>query len=114
MAMKMRLTQKMAQRMALTPQMKQSIHILQLPLLELRTYLSQQLEENPTLEALSQPERRDAVSDERIHNIIEQSERYKGATESIFNAGYGQEELQKKQDYRERLGNYTNLKRAAV
>ena len=82
---------------------KQSIHILQLPLLELRTYLSQQLEENPTLEALSQPERRDAVSDERIHNIIEQSERYKGATESIFIAGYGQEELQKKQDYRESL-----------
>lgn len=48
--MKIRLTQKMAQKMALTLQMRQSIHILQLPLLELKTYLEQQMQENPILE----------------------------------------------------------------
>ncbi|MBN2121194.1 MAG: RNA polymerase factor sigma-54 [Candidatus Omnitrophica bacterium] len=48
--MQIRQTQKLTQTLSLTPQMKQSLHILQLPLLELKDYLESQLEENLVLE----------------------------------------------------------------
>ena len=102
MAMKMRLTQKMVQKMALTPQMRQSIHILQLPLLELRDYLKQQVEENPTLEVERDSENKDSIADEKIKSIIEQDEQYRRDSQDYFNAGYSQEEMQKR-NYRETL-----------
>ena len=49
--MEIRQIQKLSQVLALTPQMKQSLQILQLPLLELKAYLESQLEENPVLES---------------------------------------------------------------
>lgn len=103
MAIKMQLTQKMAQKMALTPQMRQSIHILQLPLLELRGYLEQQIEENPTLEDERELEPKDTISDERITKVIEQTEEYGTDYETFFNAGFSREELQKKRDSQETL-----------
>lgn len=41
---------KLGQQLTMTPQLKQAIHILQLPRLELEQYLRQQMAENPVLE----------------------------------------------------------------
>ena len=43
---------KQTQRISLTPKMRQSIHLLQLPAIELRTFLEHQIVENPLLEIL--------------------------------------------------------------
>ena len=50
MALEIRLTQKIAHQLTLTPQLKTSIDILQLPLLELAARIQQELAENPVLE----------------------------------------------------------------
>ncbi|MCD5401729.1 hypothetical protein LR013_03965, partial [candidate division NPL-UPA2 bacterium] len=50
MAVKLSLEQKQAQALVLSPQMQQAIYLLQLPLLELRQFLQQQLVQNPVLE----------------------------------------------------------------
>ena len=47
----MKLEQKVTLQQKLTPQLIQSLHLLQLPTLELEQYIKQQLETNPTLEA---------------------------------------------------------------
>lgn len=98
MAIKMKLTQKMAQKMALTPQMRQALHILQLPLLELKTHLKQQMEENPLLEDTI-----DSTSNEEIDRLIELTSKDQQGFEDYFNPGYSQEEMREKQDYRESL-----------
>jgi len=103
MVMKLRLTQKMAQRMALTPQMRQSIHILQLPLLELKSYLEQQMEENPILEDSQESEFKENVSDKEIQKLIELSSQDRKDSEDYFNTGYSEEEIKEKQNYRESL-----------
>ncbi len=48
--MRLRQDQKLKLKLALTPQMKQSLSLLQMPIIELRTYLEQEVEENPLLE----------------------------------------------------------------
>ena len=48
--MDLRQTQKFVQKLALTPQMKQSLRILQMPLLELKDYIEKEMEENPVIE----------------------------------------------------------------
>ena len=45
--MKLHQEQKLIQKLTLTPQMKQSLHILQLPMVELKEYVEQEIEENP-------------------------------------------------------------------
>ncbi|MCD5397432.1 RNA polymerase factor sigma-54 [candidate division NPL-UPA2 bacterium] len=50
MAVKLSLEQKQVQTLVLSPQMQQAIYLLQLPLLELRQFLQQQLVQNPVLE----------------------------------------------------------------
>ena len=50
MAFKLSLEQKQTQALILSPQMQQAIHLLQLPLLELKQFLQQQLVQNPILE----------------------------------------------------------------
>jgi len=45
-----RIEQKQTQQLILTPQMKLAIHLLQLPLIELNTFLEEQIVENPVLE----------------------------------------------------------------
>lgn len=103
MGMKIRLTQKMAQRMALTPQMRQSMHILQLPLLELKSYLEQQLEENPILDDGQESEFKENISDREMQKLIELSSQDRKDSEDYFNAGYSQEEIKEKHNYRESL-----------
>ncbi len=56
MAVQLKLTQKQIQKLALTPQMRLAIHLLQLPLLELRTVLEKEMVENPVLEELGKTE----------------------------------------------------------
>lgn len=46
-------TQRQEQRLALTPQVRLGLHILQLPLPELRQFVEQQVQENPVLEEAS-------------------------------------------------------------
>jgi len=48
--LRLELAQKQTQKLVLTPKMQQAMHMLQLPLLELETYLEQELVENPVLE----------------------------------------------------------------
>lgn len=48
--MEQRLEQKQTQRLSLSPQMQQAMYLLQLPLMELRQFLQQQLIQNPILE----------------------------------------------------------------
>lgn len=102
--MKIRLSQKLAQKMALTPQMRQSIHILQLPLFELKAYLEQQIEENPAIEDLPQEselkERAQDLEIERLTDLIDQDRK---DFEDGFDAGHSQQELRKKQSYQESL-----------
>ena len=52
MAFRLELVQKQTQKLVLTPKMQQAMHMLQLPLLELETYLHQELVENPVLEEI--------------------------------------------------------------
>ena len=50
MAMQLKLQQKLAQQLVMTPQLQQAIKLLQLSHLEMAEVLQQELEENPTLE----------------------------------------------------------------
>ena len=60
---KLSLEQKAVQTLVLSPQMQQAIHLLQLPLLELRQFLQQQLLQNPVLE-LEEVENKEPTSSE--------------------------------------------------
>ena len=97
--MEIRQIQKLSQVLALTPQMKQSLQILQLPLLELRAYLESQLEENPVLESedLSLADET-GIPKESLDKLIEHKEDL-----SSFSSQESHEELQKKRDYKESL-----------
>lgn len=53
MGYELELVQKQQQKLILTPKMQQAMHMLQLPLLELETYLRQELVENPVLEEVA-------------------------------------------------------------
>ena len=56
MAFRQELAQKQFQKMVLSPQMQQALHILQLPLMELRQTVQQELIQNPALEEVQQKE----------------------------------------------------------
>ncbi len=56
MALRTQQSQQLSTRIAITPQLRQSIYILQLPILELKQYVERQLEENPMLEVEARQE----------------------------------------------------------
>ncbi len=66
MGLRLELAQKQTQKLVLTPKMQQAMHMLQLPLLELETYLRQQLVENPVLEELPPSEDGQGLPDEEV------------------------------------------------
>ncbi|MFH1678278.1 MAG: RNA polymerase factor sigma-54 [Candidatus Omnitrophota bacterium] len=105
MALKMKMSQKLTQKMALTPQMRQSIHILQLPVIELRDYLEQQIELNPALEDEREITPKESITDETITRLIERSEESKNNQEEYLGSGLTQsrEETQKRQSFRESI-----------
>lgn len=92
----MKLRQKLSLSLTLTPQMKQSLHILQLPLLELAGFVQAELEENPTLERDDSKE--DAALHDKMERLIERDDDIAGDfSDSTI------KDLQKKRDYRESL-----------
>ncbi len=95
--MKLRQSQKLTQTLSLTPQMKQSLHVLQLPLIELKEYIEAESSENPVLETetVYEPEL-DIIK--QIENVFK---RQKDWTE--YPLGSSHEDVQKKRDYRESL-----------
>jgi len=93
--MEIRQTQKLSQALALTPQMKQSLLILQLPLLELRNHLESQLEDNPVLEY---EEAAGEMHNESLDRLIEAKE-----TSSLPSPGESREDIRRKHDYKETL-----------
>lgn len=97
--MEIKQTQQLTQVLALTPQMKQSLRILQLPLMELRQYLEVQMQENPLLDYEDPAEDMDFLR-ERIERFIESSEQ--GQTPGPRVAP-SLEDLEKKRSYRETL-----------
>ena len=62
MAIEQGLFQKQSQRMVISPRMQQALHILQLPLMELRQLIQQELVENPVIEEV--PEEADIQNQE--------------------------------------------------
>ena len=95
--MDIRQSQKLSQKLTLTPQMRQSLRILELPLLELKSYIEIQVEENPTLKC-EDAAGEDSLFNEKIEKLIEQG---KGPGDSDI--GHTPDEITKKRDYRESL-----------
>jgi RNA polymerase sigma-54 factor len=75
--------QKQTQKLIMSPQMQQAIHLLQLPLMELNTLIEQEMVENPILEETSQEEA----------NSSEQTESTENNDEEILPATEGDSEL---------------------
>ena len=100
--MNIKQTQKLTQRMALTPQMKQSIHILALPILELKNYLENQMEKNPILEReKTNQSTEEPLSEDSIKAILGLSE---ATRDTHYNSqDYSSEEIKEKKHYRESL-----------
>ncbi len=95
--MDIRQSQKLSQKLTLTPQMRQSLRILELPLLELKSYIEIQVEENPVLKR-EDTAGEDSFSNEKIEKLIEQG---KGPGDPPLNQA--SEEISKKRDYKESL-----------
>ena len=67
-----RQTLRAVQKLALTPQMHQSLHILQLPAMELRNLITQELELNPMLEEVEiqeEPEETSSAAGEKFEEL---------------------------------------------
>jgi len=99
--MEIKQTQKLTQKLAITPQMKQSLHVLQLPILELKNYLENEIEENPVIESQTSQEGTEELTASEKINILEELPK-----EDIYQdypVGDDAQQLQKQRDYRESL-----------
>jgi RNA polymerase sigma-54 factor len=77
MAIEQGLFQKQSQRMVISPRMQQALHILQLPLMELRQLIQQELVENPVIEEVPEEadiENQENNGDDDSRSIIEEME----------------------------------------
>lgn len=95
--MELKQTQKFSQVLSLTPLMRQSLQILQLPLLELKGYVDTQMEENPVLEYSSPAEQTQPV-EETIEQLMEMPDNYSESLQSPAN-----EDDDKKRNYQDSL-----------
>ena len=83
MALEIRQTQKQLQKLRLTPQMQQSLHVLQLTTQELRTLITQELENNPLLEEMEDPpsdEEKEASEEalpSELQSLVEEDENWR-------------------------------------
>ncbi len=108
MVLRQNLSLKFAQRLVLTPRMRQALYILQLPLLELKRFLQEKMIENPLLEEADDYQGKEELqSEEIIDNILRNEQQ---TTQEYFdsdndNTSYGQE-TQKKHTYKETLARY--------
>ena len=109
MALRQKLNLKFAQRLILTPKMRQALYILQLPLMELKRFLQQKTIENPLLEEAGDYQENDQLqpgelTDNILQNAQQTSQEYFDSDND--NTSYGQE-IQKKQNFKETLARYT-------
>ncbi|SVD25408.1 uncharacterized protein METZ01_LOCUS378262, partial [marine metagenome] len=65
---RMQLGQKLAQVQVMSPQMQQSLALLQAPMLDLQAMVNKELQENPVLEELS-PDEKPAIDDENESGV---------------------------------------------
>ena len=101
--MKLVLSQQLVQKLILTPHMKQAIRILQQPLLELKSYLYKELEENPLLEDGQVETPEDSSREAEIDRLIELANRNDYDRDDYFNSGYSRQELREKYNYQQSL-----------
>ena len=108
MPIEQKLNIKLSQRLVLTPKMRQALHILQLPLLELKRFLQEKMIENPFLEEPEEPDddqgKEELRQEETINNLLE-NDAAEYFDSDNDNTSYGQE-AQKKQAYKETLTKY--------
>ncbi len=85
----------------LSPQMQQSLHFLQAPIMELRTLLQQEMETNPVLEEKTpEPEQEeDDDWDAEVADLQQQGEEWKEYFSQTNRSGISSEEAQKKRDF---------------
>ncbi|MBL7085267.1 MAG: RNA polymerase factor sigma-54 [Candidatus Omnitrophica bacterium] len=104
MTLKQRINLKFAQRLVLTPKMRQALYILQLPLLELKRFLQEKMIENPLLEEADEYQvKEDLQSEELIDNVLQNEKNLPEFFDTDNdNTSYGQE-IQKKQTFKETL-----------
>lgn len=106
MALEFRQTQKQLQKLLLTPQMQQSLYILQLPTQELRALIVQELENNPVLEEIEdevpppeEPSRREESLSPDLQQISDEDDTWQEYISQKEDGERGQE----KRNYRESL-----------
>ncbi|MCK4401711.1 RNA polymerase factor sigma-54 [bacterium] len=106
------LSLKQTQKLVLTPEMRQSIHMLQVPLLELKEIIEQALVENPMLELAKETDTinaEDSVEknlDVDIKEELEQFAKFERDWQEYYSQAHEKEdtgEKQKKRDYAETL-----------
>jgi RNA polymerase sigma-54 factor len=95
------LQQNLSLSQTLSPQMQQSLHFLQAPIMELRTLLQQEMETNPVLEEKT-PEPEQDDDDEwgaEVAELQQQGEEWKEYFSQTNRSGISSEEAQKKRDF---------------
>lgn len=93
MAMEMRLQQKLAQQLVMTPQLQQAIKLLQLTRIELQDVVSQELEENPLLEEVLDPDEGNGADRQLEESEAEQAPDQEPGKESYNEVEAGEETL---------------------
>ena len=73
MRMEVHLQQRMEQRMHLSQQMLQNLELLQLPIMELRDRIQQELDENPTVEEKPDVEEAEPATTDTVEETIEET-----------------------------------------
>jgi RNA polymerase sigma-54 factor len=73
MRMEVHLQQRMEQRMHLSQQMLQNLELLQLPIMELRDRIQQELEENPTVEEKPDVEEAEPAATDTVEETVEET-----------------------------------------
>ena len=73
MRMEVHLQQRMEQRMHLSQQMLQNLELLQLPIMELRDRIQQELEENPTVEEKADVEEAEPATTDTVEETLEET-----------------------------------------
>ncbi len=99
--MQIKQEQKITQKITLTPQIRQFLHLLQLPSIELKEYLDTQIEENPVLEYVDVENEFESIEEnEKVKQLLKIEE----AKESLpFASLQYDSEGEKKRRYQENL-----------
>jgi RNA polymerase sigma-54 factor len=102
---------KQIQRLIMTPQMQQALHLLQLPILELSTLVEMELEQNPVLESVNENEGEDLNIDALEADSSEESENLEQNPEKALRFDDQDFDVLKQmdEDFREHFSESTNF-----